>query len=253
MDIPGFYHRLYFGGGESEVRAHYDKVTVLENALLTRGTVSRRLSDGHQILSLFYLENELISCKIESDPVEVAGFYRLMMDDFNCAEHRTATRNDQGVEQELRTPSTKVSLDGGNDYLKQMNAKIVDEEDDPGEDQEEHEEEEKVNDGEKTHFGSTRTQPENDVETGTNSWNRDEDLGEGSEPQSGEEPFYGTEQPHLWCVSEDRLERQIWNETFILLDRTDSQTELVKEVKQALHFRVSSTSKLDHDNAPWKL
>lgn len=234
VDIPGFYHRLYFSGGESEVRAHLQEVTVLENALLSRGTVSRRLSDGRQVLSLFYLDNELISCKIESDPIEVAEFYRLMMDDFNCAEHKTARRDvdefSRAATQKIRP--TKSSLGHGNNDLIQLHMKK--------------EREEKVVGGanEDSDYISGNILParENEARINREALTTDEDLNGGSSfsgSRSAEEPFYSSEEPPLWCSIEDRLERQIWNETFVLLDQSDDQTELTKEVTQALHFRVS--------------
>ncbi|OQR77209.1 hypothetical protein BIW11_07259 [Tropilaelaps mercedesae] len=230
VDIPGFYHRLYFSGGESEVRAHLRQVTVLENALQARGTVSRRLSDGHQILSLFYLDSKLASCRVESDPVEVAEFYRTMMDDFNCAEHRTARKRFDKLRRGDQPSRPIMSSSSSEDVdLTNLDVETLGSKDAEGRSQ-------------TTMYVSKETLgTHNDVRGGTGRLTIVEESNRASsfgESQSVEDRLSSSSEEPPWCSIDDRLERQIWNETFILLDQASEHDELMAEVTQVLHFRL---------------
>ncbi|XP_022698231.1 uncharacterized protein LOC111265643 isoform X1 [Varroa jacobsoni] len=235
VDVPAFYHRLYFSGGESEVRAHLHEVTVLENALQFRGTVSRRLSDGNQLLSLFYLDGKLESCRVESDPVEVAEFYRAIMDDFNCAEHKTARQVFDGLEKvDQATQIMTSSSVFEDDDLLNLDKRYL-------------------NSHERKSQSSNLKYTVKDIpDTPKNVERRTEILfsvensnAEDSSRGIEDSPLYGSEEP-LWCSIEDRLERQIWNETFMLLDQAAQKKQLMKEVNEVLHFK-------SHRKACWSL
>lgn len=198
-DIPSFYHRLHFSGGETEVRAHHKGFTAVHNSLPERGTTSLRVSNGKVLVNSFFLDKNLVSCRLETDPVEIAEFYRSLTDDFNCAEQKkaessAAERNDFDEQRSTSSKSTRENS--------------------------------------RRRIGNI---PRDSFEDFSSSVPEDEP--EFSEEFDGNGA--GTAREPLWCSIEDPIGRQIWNETFALIVNGSDQRELIQEIRKLLRFRVS--------------
>ncbi|XP_003737123.1 uncharacterized protein LOC100908952 [Galendromus occidentalis] len=206
IDIPGFYHRLFFSGGETEVRAHHRGLTAVHNALPERGTSSLRLSNGKVLVSSFFLNEHLVSCRLETDPVEIADFYRSLTDDFNCAEQKKA-ESAAGSERidSLAHQSNTSKFTSYKESRRQV------EEMDPRDTSDE----------------SSSTDPDGENESSDVDF---DETNEVKQSDAAREPF--------WCSIEDPVGRQIWNETFALLVNSAEQRELMREIRKFLQFRV---------------